>query len=150
MVTCYECGTQLKSQLALNAHVGSHPCKLAKTFADMRRQDWAACTVSDARDVLAAAEIEYEVAPVARRGPSGVSTPARVSHPELRVGVWCPSWAAPVVEVALPREVRIEILKWAQKDVVRHVDALKTALALGGLEALAALGGDTWTDSTKL
>lgn len=146
-VTCRECGVVLKADWALNAHTGSLPCQLAKTFREMEQRGWEACDVFDARDVLDAAGVDYEWAP-AEYNAGGMRHPtqgvpgkrARFIRPDLRDATWCPAWARPVVNAALPREIRIRILKWALKDMVPHVNALKSAIALGGIEALAVLG----------
>lgn len=145
-VTCYECGTVLKSNLALMAHEGSRPCRLARTERRMAQEGLVTCKATDAREVLDLAEVEWERAPAAY-GKGGMGTDRRFHHPTLADGIWCPAWAQPIVDATslMLKTTRFRLLRWAVSlpESTRE-NIVRTTLSLADEDAIAEIANEAW------
>jgi hypothetical protein len=146
--TCDECGTRVRSSVALMSHRGSRPCRLAKTKREMASRGWAMCMTVDAEKVLVLCDIEYEKAPgefaaagMRRVVGGGGATKNYFDRGSLDAAYWCPAWAVPLVnEARLDPIYRARIINTISGDA-KKLDALHTAVALaadGGLDVLRA------------
>lgn len=142
---CPECGTWLKSSLALMSHRDSQPCKLEQTLKVMKERDWTESFSPVARTVLDSAGVTWERAPAVYtpggmvegfKSATGPRVKKRFQRPLVHDGTWAPAWAVTIVDIpGLDDDQRVRILQYMVDNDTRIREVL-AVLALADVDAL--------------